>query len=111
MASKTGWVSVRDIEIARKISDIAVCCARTSFRALVSCAYESDGGPVRVGVLTGAAHSTQKFACGGFSCWHWGHFMPPPERAGSRAGLTVAWGARRRQWPSHVAPSFLYRTP
>src|SRR5262245_27511652 len=88
IASNTGWTSVGELEITRRISLVAVCCSRASpndrLRLSISvfrCACEPV---VRSGPLKGSAQFSQNLAVGRFSCWHRGHFIsePPNHRAG-----------------------------
>ena len=100
MASNTGWTSVGELQMTRRISPVAVCCSSASLRALVISAYDGAGGPLGVAVR-GVPHSPQNFACGRFSCWHRGHRIPSVSRVrivsgqpGTRHGTRAAAGAR-----------------
>src|SRR5262245_63076172 len=81
MVSRTGWSSVGEPLITRRISLVAICCSSASFKALLSSAYESAGGPA---VWRGPPHPKQNLAFDELIRWHRGHFMPglPDGRAG-----------------------------
>ena len=52
MASKTGWRSVGELLITRKISAVAVCCSRDSFSARCRSAYDGAERATLVGALS-----------------------------------------------------------
>src|SRR5215468_8423219 len=88
IASNTGWTSVGELEITRRISLVAVCCSSASpsdrlrlSTSVFGCACEPV---VRSGPLKGFAQCSQNLAVGRFSCWHRGHCIskPPNHRAG-----------------------------
>src|SRR5262245_8377439 len=90
MLSSTGCRFVGELEITRRISLVAVCCARDSVRerlrvstSVVRCAFDPVGG---LAPLRGLAQSSQNFAVGRFSCWHRGHFIAYSPRAGRGSG-------------------------
>ena len=62
-AANTGWTSLGELEMTRRISAVAVCCSSASLRALVSSAYDGAGGPLGLAVR-GVPHSPQNFTCG-----------------------------------------------
>src|SRR5262245_1851524 len=110
IASKTGCTSVVEREMIRRISAVAVCCSAASVRAWLrrsisrpSSAY--DLRPVAA-PSTGDPHFRQKFASGGFSCWHRGHFIGYSPRAGRGSGLaTIARGLGKGQQEEPGLPS------
>ena len=101
-AANTGWTSVGELEMTRRISAVAVCCSSASLRALVISAYDGAGGPLGLAVR-GVPHAPQNVACGRFSCWHRGHRIPSVSRVRivsgrpgtPRHGTRAAAGARR----------------
>jgi hypothetical protein len=80
-AANTGWTSVGEQEITRRISAVAVCCSSASLRALVISAYDGAGGPLGVAVVSGVPHSPQNFTVGAFPCRQRGHFILEPSTA------------------------------
>src|SRR2546425_8961397 len=88
--SSTGWMSVGELEMTRRISAVAVCCSRDSVSArlrvstsVFGCSFESVRG---LAPLRGLAQSSQNLAVGRFSCWHRGHFIAYSPRAGRGSG-------------------------
>src|SRR5262249_8603499 len=96
IASKTGWASVGELEITRRISAVAVCCSTDSVSALLmrSTSVFSSAYDAVVGLtpFKGLAQSSQNLAVGRFSCWHRGHFMPRPSQ---RLGRERSEGYRK----------------
>jgi hypothetical protein len=78
-AANTGWTSLGELEMTRRISAVAVCCSNASLRALVISASDGAGGPLGLAVR-GVPHASQNVACGRFSCWHRGHRIPSVSR-------------------------------
>ena len=116
-AANTGWTSVGELEMTRRISAVAVCCSSASLRALVISAYDGAGGPLGLAVR-GVPHAPQNFACGRFSCWHRGQGILSVSRVrivsgrpGQRHGTRAAAGARRPGRPPGARQSRPYREP
>jgi hypothetical protein len=99
IVSNTGSTFVGELEIARKISRVAVRSSKASLRARCKSVYDAVGAPNSGPSLKGPPHVRQNFAWGGLSCWHRGHFIaePPVERAGRKSRATVARGSGARQ--------------
>jgi hypothetical protein len=80
IASNTGWTSVGELEMTRRISLVAVCrandsvsaCPRLSTSAFRSSVWERV---TALAVFRGPAHSSQNLAVARFSCWHRGHVI------------------------------------
>src|SRR5215467_5422226 len=79
-ASSTGWSSVGELLITRRIPAVAACCSSASVKerlrlstASLSSAYVGSAPHV-----SGVPHVRQNLACGGFTCSHRVHLMPEP---------------------------------
>src|SRR4029450_3419105 len=90
IVSNTGWTSVGERLITRRISLVAVCwssaslspCLRPSISPVRS-AYDIAVGEAP---LTGAPHSRQNLACEGLSWWHPGHCIARAPGESEREG-------------------------
>src|SRR5437899_6392741 len=81
MLLKTGWRSVGELEITRRISRVAVCCSRASVRSRSSSAYDLLAGDR----LRGVPHLLQYVWLVELSCWHREQCMLRPP-SGSEPG-------------------------
>ena len=77
---KTGWTSVGELEMTRRISrGRRLLLQRLGQGARLTSASDGAGGPLGLAVR-GVPHASQNFACGRFSCWHRGHRIPSGSR-------------------------------
>src|SRR5262245_40228759 len=111
-ASRTGWTSVGELEMMRRISAVAVCCSRASIAERCTSAYDGAGWVFASGCWRGVPHSSQNLAATRFSCWQRGHVMPEPPsgRVGEGSELWAETNRPRPAWSRTLAHSVLDST-
>src|SRR5215831_11130815 len=85
MALNTGWISLRELEITRRIALVVACWSRASVKKCWRSAYEGADWVVPARCWRGVPQSPQNFWCGRFWRSHRRHCIPP-SKSGSRAG-------------------------